>query len=132
MDVHIVRCSLLSDVTMTMSHVYNVLLTFYFPFCGDFIAVCSWCVNHRPRYFLKSLYYFPYFTFFNGVGSIYTCKYNTYPHDLCDELQQNRDQVSHAYFELWTIEVGIGVKNNSSVDCENFFTYLGTFSITAM
>ena len=35
---------------------------------------------------------------------------------MCDALQQNREQVVQAYFEIWTIEVGIGVKNNSAVD----------------
>ena len=41
-------------------------------------------------------------------------------YSICDALQQNREQVAHAYFEIWTIEVGIGVKNNSSVDFEIF------------
>ena len=43
----------------------------------------------------------------------------------CDALQQTREQVAQAYFEIWTIEVSVGVKNNSSVDFEIFvFTYL--------
>ena len=29
---------------------------------------------------------------------------------ICDALQQNREQVAQAYFEMWAIEVGIGVK----------------------
>ena len=41
---------------------------------------------------------------------------------LCDALQQNREQVAQAYFEIETIGVGIGVKNNSLVDFEIFFT----------
>ena len=28
--------------------------------------------------------------------------------DICDALQQNREQVAQAYFEIWTIEVGMG------------------------
>ena len=28
----------------------------------------------------------------------------------CDALQQNREQVPQAYFEIWTIEVGMGEK----------------------
>ena len=28
---------------------------------------------------------------------------------ICDALQQNREQATQAYFEIWTIEVGIGV-----------------------
>ena len=39
---------------------------------------------------------------------------------MCDALQQNREQVTQAYFEIWAIEVGIGVKNYSSVDFEIF------------
>ena len=39
---------------------------------------------------------------------------------ICDALQQNREQVVLAYFEIWTIEVGIGVKSYSSVDFEIF------------
>ena len=31
-------------------------------------------------------------------------------------LQQTREQYTQAYFEKWTIEVGIKVKNNLSVD----------------
>ena len=30
------------------------------------------------------------------------------------------EQVAQVYFEIWTIKVGIGVKNNSSVDFETF------------
>ena len=44
---------------------------------------------------------------------------------ICDALQQNREQVAQAYFEIWTITVGIGVKNNSSVDFE-IFSFLHT------
>ena len=48
-----------------------------------------------------------------------------------------QEQVTQAFiFEIWTIEVGIGVKNNfnSSVDLEIFvfFTYLNIFSITSI
>ena len=45
---------------------------------------------------------------------------------ICDALQQNKEQVTQAYFEIWTIKVGIGLKNNSSVDFQTFvfFTYL--------
>ena len=39
---------------------------------------------------------------------------------MCDALQQNREQVARAYFQIWTNEVGIGVKNNPSVDFEIF------------
>ena len=39
---------------------------------------------------------------------------------ICDTFQQNREQVTQVYFEIWTIEVGIGVKNNSFVDIEIF------------
>ena len=52
---------------------------------------------------------------------------------ICGALQQNREQVTETYFEIWTIHVGIGVKNNSSVDFEIFvfvfFTYLNMFSV---
>ena len=43
---------------------------------------------------------------------------------ICDALQQNRKQVAQAYFEVWTIEVPWGVKNNSSVNFKifDFFT----------
>ena len=41
--------------------------------------------------------------------------------NICDALQQNREQVAQAYFEIWAIKVGIGVKNESSVDFEIFF-----------
>ena len=44
---------------------------------------------------------------------------------IYDPLQQNREQVAQAYFEIWTIEVGLGVKNNSSVDFE-IFVFLHT------
>ena len=50
---------------------------------------------------------------------------------ICDALQENRELVTQAYFEIWKIEVGM-VKNNSSVDFEIFFTYLNMFSITSM
>ena len=36
----------------------------------------------------------------------------------CGALQQNSEQVAQAYFEIWTIEVGIGVKNDSPVKLE--------------
>ena len=29
---------------------------------------------------------------------------------ICAALQQNREQVAQVYFEIWTIEVGIGWK----------------------
>ena len=45
---------------------------------------------------------------------------------IFDALQQNREQVAQGYFEIWTIEVGIGVKNNSSVDFEMFAFFLHT------
>ena len=32
---------------------------------------------------------------------------------ICHSLQQGREQVAQAYFEIWTIEVGIGMKNKS-------------------
>ena len=38
--------------------------------------------------------------------------------DICDALQQNREQVAQANFEILTTEVGTGVKNNSSVDLD--------------
>ena len=31
---------------------------------------------------------------------------------ICDTLKQNREQVAQVFFEIWTIQVGIGVKNN--------------------
>ena len=43
---------------------------------------------------------------------------------MCDVLQENREQVTQAYFEIWTIEVGIGVKNNSYVDFGSLFFYI--------
>ena len=49
----------------------------------------------------------------------------------CDALQQNRKQVLQVYFEIRTIEVGVGVKNNSSVDFEIFFTYVNYRLIAA-
>ena len=42
---------------------------------------------------------------------------------VCDALQQTREQVTQAYFEIWTIEVGIVVKNNLYVDFEIFFFF---------
>ena len=45
----------------------------------------------------------------------------------CDALQQNREQVALAYFEMWVIEVGIGVKNDSSVDFEICFLFFYFF-----
>ena len=53
---------------------------------------------------------------------------------ICDALQQYREQVVQAYFEIWAIEVGIGAKSKSYVDLEIFFffTYLCMFSITSM
>ena len=44
---------------------------------------------------------------------------------ICDTLQQNREQVAQTYFKLWIIKVGMGVKNNSSVDFE-IFVFLHT------
>ena len=41
-------------------------------------------------------------------------------------LQQNKEQVAQAYFEIWAIEVGIGVKDDSSVDFEMFVFFLHT------
>ena len=50
---------------------------------------------------------------------------------ICDALQQNREQMAQAYFEIWAIEVGIGVRNNSSIDSEIFvFLHALMFSIT--
>ena len=46
--------------------------------------------------------------------------------DICDALQQNRERVALAYFEIWTIkiiEVGMG-GNNSPVDFEIFIFYV--------
>ena len=31
---------------------------------------------------------------------------------ICDAFQQNREQVAQAYFEIWAIEVGMGVKSD--------------------
>ena len=42
---------------------------------------------------------------------------------MWDVLQQNGEQVAQAYFAIWAIEVGKGVKNDSSVDFE-FFVYV--------
>ena len=39
-------------------------------------------------------------------------------------LQQNREQVVLAYLEIWALEVGIGVKNDSSVNFEIIFLYV--------
>ena len=51
----------------------------------------------------------------------------------CDALQQNREQVAQFYIEIWTIEVGIGMKNDSSVYFEIFvFLHTLMFSITSM
>ena len=44
----------------------------------------------------------------------------------CDALQQNREQVAEAYFEIRTIEVGKVLKNNSSVDFQIFGFFLHT------
>ena len=53
--------------------------------------------------------------------------------DICDAPQQTREQVVQAYFEVWTVEVGIWVKNNLSVDFEIFvFTYFDMFFNTSM
>ena len=38
------------------------------------------------------------------------------------------DQVVQAYFEIWTIEVSTGVKNNLSVDFKIFFYHLHVIS----
>ena len=53
---------------------------------------------------------------------------------VCDALQQNREQVTQVYFEIWAIEVGIEVKNDSSVNLRFliFFTYLNMSCITSM
>ena len=37
---------------------------------------------------------------------------------ICDALQQNREQVAQAYLKIWATEVGIAVKNDSSVALE--------------
>ena len=42
----------------------------------------------------------------------------------CDALQQNREQVTQAYFEIRAIEVGTVVKTDSSVDFDFFFFFL--------
>ena len=47
---------------------------------------------------------------------------------ICDALQQNGEQITQAYFKIWTIEVG-GMKIKSSVNFQTFvrlfvFTYL--------
>ena len=47
----------------------------------------------------------------------------------CDALHQNRAQVAKAYFEIWAIQVGTGVKN-FSVDFEIFLHTLN--AITSM
>ena len=44
---------------------------------------------------------------------------------ICDALQQNREQVAQAYFEIWAIEFGMVVKNDSSDDFE-IFVFLRT------
>ena len=46
---------------------------------------------------------------------------------ICDALQQNREHDAHAYFEIWTIEFGTGVKNNSPVNFEIFYFILFSF-----
>ena len=44
--------------------------------------------------------------------------------NMCDALQQNRKQVTQAKFEIWTIEVGLGVKNNLTVKFDIYFFFL--------
>ena len=39
-------------------------------------------------------------------------------HHMCNALQQNSEQVTQACFEMWTIVVGMGLKDSSSVDFE--------------
>ena len=54
----------------------------------------------------------------------------------CDVLQQNRQQVAQANFEIWANEVGIGVKNDYLSILRFFFffffAYLKMSSITPM
>ena len=52
---------------------------------------------------------------------------------ICDAVQQNMEQVIPAFFEK-AIEVGIEVKNDSSVDFQIFcsITYLKMSSIISM
>ena len=59
---------------------------------------------------------------------------NVYACLVCAALQQNREQVTQAYFEVWAIEAGIHieVKNNSSVNFEIFLYIPYMFSITFM
>ena len=47
---------------------------------------------------------------------------------IFDALQQTREQVTQAYFEIWAIEVGIGLKNNSYADFE-IFVFLHTLYV---
>ena len=42
---------------------------------------------------------------------------------ICDALQRNREKITQTYFEVWAIEVGIGLKNDSSVE---IFVFLHT------
>ena len=58
---------------------------------------------------------------------ILLCYWNSHflPSHQADALQQNREQVAQASFEIWTTEVGIGVKNTSS-DCFEIFVFLHT------
>ena len=42
---------------------------------------------------------------------------------VCDAFQQNREQITQDYFEIWTTEVGIGVKNELSVDFKISFFF---------
>ena len=44
-------------------------------------------------------------------------------HCICDALQQNKEQVAQAYFEIWAFEVSIGMKSDSSVDFEILIFY---------
>ena len=50
---------------------------------------------------------------------------------ICDALQQNKEHVAQANFEIWMIEVGIRVKNNSSVDIE-IFVFIHTLTIISI
>ena len=61
----------------------------------------------------------------HGVGLLCFLSTNLM-RNRCDELQQNREQVAQVYFEIWTIEVCMWVKNDSSVDFE-ISVFLCTF-----
>ena len=40
----------------------------------------------------------------------FVCLFCFFTGTICDALQQNREQVAQAYFEIWAIEVAIWVK----------------------